>query len=495
MIEQVEQSKLRLEIESVQEENKNAAEALRTSMSECNHDHGQENADDKEALTNLEKRITILQMEKDSTYQLWQMSLKAIDCLEDELRNVSREDKNTKFYQEQIINIKEAYSDAIKILESKLVTAKETFFQQQAQSEQNKGKIEQLTKEKNEIAQQLMVLQQKFVEKEKIQQATIDSLKQDLNRTKCEIEFIKQSKTDLETKLKEALVIVASTTRRENEAKTKVTEAVELIESVMKEKEVILRREARVIEEKVKLETNLAKLSEESAGRLDKEITQVKEMYSKNVKKYQSEIKELKAELREKVTLLDRAERERRLAEEELEKVKQDSNNLIHNSHARILNLEQTLQQRDSRLQANEFDRKTIHDDRIHDLETQISRLQEKLSTTTEALRRVQLQSSRDVEDHIREADGRSRDVMEKCSNFERQLSRTLIDKENLASQLHTLESSFEKELQKRNHEKLLLETKVRDLQEKISNAENFANGSTSIVNNLPIRRDISQQT
>ncbi|XP_058791402.1 uncharacterized protein LOC131664373 [Phymastichus coffea] len=491
----VEQTKLRLEIKTIQEENRNANEALHASLTECNHGNCQIVEEHKEVLTNLEKRITIMQMEKDSTYQLWQMALKIIDCLEEELRNINRDDKSTKFYQEQIVNIKEAYSEAIKVLESKLVSAKETFFQQQARSEKNKEMIEQLTKEKTNISQQLTICQQQFSEKDKIQQATIDSLKEDFNSTKCELEFIKQSKIDLELKLKEAQTIVSNMMKRENEAKLKVSEAVELIESVMKEKNVILKREARVVEEKIKLEKNIAKLSDENANRLDTEITKIKEMYNKNIKKYQLEIKELKAELREKITALDRTERERRLAEEELEKVKQDSNNFIHNSHARILNLEQSLQPRDSRLQINESGQKTINNDRILDLETQISRLQEKLSSTTETLRRVQFQNSRDVEDQIREADSRKREIMEKCSNFERQLSRSITDKENLACQLYNLESSFQKELQKRNHEKLLLEIKVRDLQEKISNAENFPNGPTTVVNNLPIRRDTSQQT
>lgn len=493
---QLEQSNLRSEIEGLRQENKNANEAIRRSLEECNQECCTCNVQqEKEALINLEQRITILQMEKDSVYQLWQMALKSIDVLEEELKTVHKEDRSTKFYQEQINNLKETYSEAIKVLESKLIAAKENVFQQQALWEKSRDKIDQLTKEKNDIIQQLNSVQQQTSERDKCHQATVDSLKESLDRTKGELEQIKQAKMDLEEQLRNAQKFATTMISKDYEAKSKVSEAVDLIESAVKEKDAILRREARVVEEKAKLEANLARLSEEYTTRLESEILKTKETYNMTIKKYLLEIKELKAELRQQGTLLDRSQREYRLVEEELEKARQGSENFVQKSNTKILNLEQMLQEKEFKIQSNGASHTTLYDDRIHYLERQINRLQEKLSNTSEKLRRVHLQSSRDVEDHVREADDRTREILEKCSNFERQLSRALVDKENLASNLHTLEVSFEKEMQKRNHEKILLENKVRDLQEKIIQPETTVNESRTFLDNTSKKRNAGQQT
>ncbi|XP_008201965.1 WEB family protein At4g27595, chloroplastic isoform X2 [Nasonia vitripennis] len=453
----LEQSKLRLEIETLRKENQNASESIRRSLTECDHRVCNDIAYDKEAYANLEKQVTILQMEKDSVLQLWKMALKAIDVLEEELKTVHKEDRNTKFYQEQINNIKETYSEAIRALEVKLNAAKDNFFQQQALWEQSKQKIDQLTREKNEISQQLSFSQQQTLEKEKNYQASIDHLKESLSHFKSELEQTKQSKIDLEEKLKNAQIHVNTMLVKDREAKCKVSDAVDLVEATMKEKEVVLRREAQLLEEKNRLENQLSKLSEEYTSRLETEVLKAKEIYNKNVKKYLLEIKELKAQMREQATLLDRSQRELRLAEEELEKAKHSSDNNIQKSNLRISALEQTLHDRDLRLQSGD--------------------------------------NSREVDDHIREADDRARDIMDKCLNFERQLSRALMDKENLSADLHALEASFQKEIQKRNHEKMLLENKVRDLQEKVVSTENIVSESRILTDNVSSRRNFGQQT
>lgn len=411
-------------------------------------------------------------MEKDSVTQLWHMALKAIDVLEEELKSAHKEDRSSKFYQEQINNVKESYSEAIKLLESKLTAAKEGFFQQQQLWEKSKEKIDQITREKNDVIQELNLIQKQISEKDKYHQESINTLNENLKQLKDELEQTKYSKITLEEKLKSAQQFATAMVLKDNEAKTKVSEAVVLIESAVKEKDEVLKREAQVVEEKAKLESYLVKLSEDFSSRMEKEIHKAKETYSKNVKKYILEIKGLKATLREQATLLDRSQRECRMVEEELEKVRNSAENLVQRSSGKLSNFEQTLEDKKfTRFQKNyEILPNSSYDDKIYYLEQQISHLQEKLLNTSEKLKRVQVQSSRNVEDQMREADDRTREIMEKCSNFERQLSRALNEKENIASNLRALESSFEKEMQKRNYEKILLENKVKDLQEKIVN-------------------------
>ncbi|XP_014220453.1 spindle pole body component 110-like [Trichogramma pretiosum] len=462
----LEQSKLYVEVEALRQRNHNDGDSLQRSSADYNRQDNYLHSDDRsrEMLMNLEKRITVLQMEKDSVYQLWQMALKSIDILEEELKSVHKMDKNAMFYQHHINSLKESYSEAINVLESKLIAGKENFFEQQAQWAKSKDEIDILSKEKNDIAQQLNTLQQQFIQKEKEYQSTESHLQNNLKQSCEQIEALQKSNTVLETKLQNAQQLINSLNSKDEAAQKKVSEAVELVEAITKEKEDILKREAMVVEEKNQLQILLSKLSEDYAVRLEHEIFKLKEMYHRNVKKYLLEIKELKSELKEKLILLDGLQRENQLMGSELEKVRRCSSDDHEKYGQKMSN-----SQRNDMFSNVKDTHNTQYDDRISYLENQISQLQDKLLNTTEKLRRVQFQNSRDVEDRVREADNRTREILEKCSNFERQLTRALMDKESLVSNIHELETSLEKEIQKRNGEKLILENKVRDMQNKIT--------------------------
>ncbi len=57
---------------------------------------------------NLKEHITVLQMEKDFAVQLYQMSMKAVDTLEQELKTHPVDNSNAIFYEEQLKNIRQS---------------------------------------------------------------------------------------------------------------------------------------------------------------------------------------------------------------------------------------------------------------------------------------------------------------------------------------------------------------------------------------------------
>jgi len=170
-----------------------------------------------------------------------------------------------------------------------------------------------------------------------------------LSAAKAEIQRINHLKSDLERRLNESRRIASNIMAKNEETKCKMAEALDLIESAVKEKEFVLQREAQIAQQNAKLETRLASIAEEHAVKMREEITKLKEVHEYSVKKYLSEIKELKSELREKTTLLDRSQRESRLAEEELERMRRDSEDLLEKSAAKILTFEEALKQTDSK--------------------------------------------------------------------------------------------------------------------------------------------------
>jgi len=116
-------------------------------------------------VTNLKERIAILQMEKDSAVQLWQVSMKAIDALEQELRTRPIDNRDVKFYEEQLNDVRQSYSEAIKALESKLLQAKENFTKQQSLWMTSKETMETLQREKREVTKRFEELQQNVQQK------------------------------------------------------------------------------------------------------------------------------------------------------------------------------------------------------------------------------------------------------------------------------------------------------------------------------------------
>ncbi|XP_015593080.1 nucleoprotein TPR [Cephus cinctus] len=460
-----EQTMLRTELECLRKETKSAGDIAQECFSHGQWEGCNSHETNKEMILNLQKRIAIVQMEKDSVFQLWQMALKAVDILEEELKVFQKDGKGGKCYEEQVNSIKETYSEAIKALEIKLVQAKENFLKHQSRWESCRNKIEALNKEKNDIAQKYTALQKDALEREKASQETIESLRRELNASQFELQRSSELQVELEEQLRDAKRIVSAMVAKDDETKNKVSEAIELVESAVREKDMALAREARVTQEKSQLENKLTNVPQEYNAWLQVELSKMKETYERNTKKYMLEIKELKAELRQKGTLLDRAQRECRLVEEELDKVRNGSDDYLHRSNSKILDLEQRLKDTEFKLETCEDACRKKYEVKIQQLQQQLQEAEEKITMSEDRLRRIQMRTSRNVEDRIKEAEERTKEAIERYSNLERRLARTLDERENLAQELRSLQSAFDREIQRRDHERRSLENRVRELQ------------------------------
>lgn len=129
-------------------------------MEEC----GNEDTHNK-IVTNLKERIAVLQIEKDSAVQLWQVSMKAVDALEQELKTRPTDNRDVKFYEEQLKDVRQSYSEAIRALEDKLLQTKENFTKQQSLWMTSKETIESLRREKQEVMKRLQEFQENTQQK------------------------------------------------------------------------------------------------------------------------------------------------------------------------------------------------------------------------------------------------------------------------------------------------------------------------------------------
>ncbi|KAK2583161.1 hypothetical protein KPH14_009184 [Odynerus spinipes] len=471
-----EQNKIRSALEALQNDSRDVGNLVKDHFTHIHAETcGSESLHNKEMIMNLQERITVLQMEKDSAFQLWQIALKAIDALEEELKSIRTDGRSSKLYEDHINNVKETYSEAIKALEGKLLQARENFFKQQALWETSKNKIEELLKEKADITRKYEVFQKDSLEKDRNNMQIIETLKIELAAAKADAQNTMRIKRELESKLNEAMKFTASLIAKNEETKCKMSEALELVDTAMREKDLILQREAHVVEEKNRLELRFSKVTEEHTAMLQEEITKIKDGYERSTKRYVSEIKELKAELKEKTTQLDNAQKECRFAQEELEKVRQNSEDLLQKSRMKILDFEQKLERVEHQFQDNDDMHKKKYDTEIKHLESKVTELEKKLNAANDKVRKMQQQNCNSMESQVKQANEKTKDVVEQYNNLEKRLATSLEDRQNLLMEIKHLQSAFDREIQKREHEKHVLENKIRDLELSVQKATHMA--------------------
>ncbi|XP_076619710.1 uncharacterized protein LOC143341058 isoform X2 [Colletes latitarsis] len=420
-------------------------------MEECNSQDTY-----KKEIANLQECIALLETEKDSVQQLWHISLNTVSSLEEELKRLRTDEKSTQFYQEHANAIKESYSEAIKMLEEKLLQTKNNFVKQQMLYQKSKEKVENLSKEKNELLEKFESLQKDAQDKDRNNQVMIETLKKELAYTKAETNKIVQTKLDLEKKLNEVKRYADNIMEKDKETKNKMAEAIELIESAVKEKDLVLHREVLVLEEKARVEHRLSLIANEYDAKIRELNKKTQEEIELSTNKYLTEIKELKIELREKTVSIEKTQRELKFAEEALCKIRKDCDVKILDYEQKIKRLELQLQVYDETIAKNRYDIE------IKQLKEKITTLEGGLVTSNDKLQKLEQHS---IENQIKKADRENKDITKQYSDLESQLTKTLGVKENLVLQLKSLKSDFDYEIQKRDNERHSLENKIHELE------------------------------
>ncbi|XP_017757048.1 PREDICTED: interaptin-like [Eufriesea mexicana] len=454
----IEQHNIRAELEILRNENKNINE-IKESLNSIHLEECDDQDAHKKEIGNLQERIVLLETEKDSALQLWHISLNTISALENRLKGFHIDGIGTKFYQDQANAIKESYSEAIQMLEKKLALAKDNFIKHQTLYETSKEKINSLTKEKDEVLEKYRILQTNTQDRDRNNQLTIETLKKDLEYAKTETNKVVQAKLELEKRLNEVKTYAENVMERDKETKNKMVEAIELIESAVREKDLACHRESLISEEKTRLEHRLNIIANEYDVKIQELNKKTRDEIELNTKRYLTEINELKAELKAKTTVADKVQRELEFTEEELNKIRRDSS-------TKILEYEQKAKRMEFQLQAyNEAMVKNKYDVEIKQLREKIITLESKLSTSNDKLQKLEQQQTSSIQGQVKGTNRENKDIMKQYSDLESQLSKTLADKENLVLQLKSLKHDFDYEIQKRDIERRSLENKIRELE------------------------------
>ena len=300
-----------------------------------------------------------------------------------------------------------------------------------------------------------------------------------------ETDKILEVKVKLEKKLNEVETYNENVTERDKETKTKMVEAIQLIESAIKEKDLVLHRESLVLEEKARLEQRLNVIANEYDVKIQELNEKTRNEIELNTKKYLTEINELNAELKAKTIIAEKAQRELKFIEEELNKIRRDSSIKVLEYEQKAKRMELQLQVYDETIAKNKYDIE------IKQLKEKIIILEGKLGDSNDKLQKLEHQQTNNIQDQAKIAaceNSMKRDVMKQYSDLENQLAETLGDKENLVLQLKSLKNDFEYEIQKRDNERHSLETKIQELEVNLHKAtcikdNKFKDGITDEIN------------
>ncbi|XP_019621621.1 PREDICTED: sodium channel and clathrin linker 1-like isoform X1 [Branchiostoma belcheri] len=182
-----------------------------------------------------------------------------------------------------------------------------------------------------------------------------------------EIDGLQKEKKKLEDRVSSLLSKNSDLEEREFEVTEKVRDSVQMVENALLERDQAIVREKQNAQEIQRLQAMLAKLLNEAGARTRKEVDSVREQCNKNLEKLMEEIHGLEMEVGQKQAQVDRAIREKRAVEGELEKVYKSGEG--EGGHAseltnRLFNAERARDEADMNLRSLQKKLKKMEDDR-----------------------------------------------------------------------------------------------------------------------------------
>ncbi|NWR68764.1 SCLT1 protein, partial [Centropus unirufus] len=307
---------------------------------------------DEQIVRNLKEQLQLTNQEKEQAIALWQTVLQERDRLQQQYQERMTEaqihvaerqkqkDQLTGF--QQLTQQLHIANEKIKLSNQqflKTVTEQNVELEQlQKQLRQAKidartanAKLEEMTRLTEKLEAQLerkeedmISAQQRETASDKRLQQTQTSIKKleaRLRVTVQDAEQLRAERTAMEKQLGELQTKCATLEREKYDAVAKVQDCVQLLEEANLQKSQALFGEKQKEEEIKKMQEEMSHLAEDTAARIRKAVDSAKKQYNVQLSRLTEELSALQMECGEKQDQLERAIREKRAVEEELEKV------------------------------------------------------------------------------------------------------------------------------------------------------------------------------
>ncbi|XP_076362857.1 sodium channel and clathrin linker 1-like isoform X9 [Tachypleus tridentatus] len=261
---------------------------------------------------------------------MWQLSLEEIERLEKEIQS-KQESPDMKEMDKMANQVKEEFSKALAIVNSELTQTKEELVKikaaHQASSSELKGIQQTLENVESQLAEKKTECEEKATKLENYQSRLLKSeseasdMKLRLLTKEDEVMYLKQCLEEREATLNKVQQQKENIESHEAEAIQQARESIRLAENAVMEKDEAVFREHQAVKEAQRLQTSINHLMEMAAVRTKQEVENIKKKCNENLKTLTEEIQTLEQENTNKQAQIERAIREKRSVELELEAV------------------------------------------------------------------------------------------------------------------------------------------------------------------------------
>ncbi|KAL4706714.1 hypothetical protein ACJJTC_014469 [Scirpophaga incertulas] len=387
----------------------------------------------------LKTQILLLTKERDSLHVLWQTSQRTINALETELKIYG----NYNGHEQQNLN------ENTRELTLKLDTALQDYLDLES-------KYKDLDTKYNSIMNELKYKEKEIVSYKERGKLLEDQLKEaiaNLNEFKINMASEKKICDDLKTQLKLCQKEKTDLTKREIEAKTKVAEALQLFDLVMKQKNDAHKNITKLSGELQTMKIQVANIRNNIESQYKTELDEVREKYNEKVADMLQHIKNLDEELVEKGLLLNKAVRELKILKTTNEEYLKQHKDKLRSVDPKIALYEQRLEtmfqelvaserrniqlacekqclaidlQRNQDIHSREIKRRNWEENLLktqcEDLKLQIEHLQKSLEETHSMISKLQTMMSSRTELNQKMISKKEQELLELNKHFQNQI-------------------------------------------------------------------------
>ncbi|KFW07375.1 Sodium channel and clathrin linker 1, partial [Fulmarus glacialis] len=354
---QAQMSEMRLKFEQVTKENERLHAELKEALEKQLEalpfvPLGTDILADEGIVRNLQEQLQLTNQEKEQAIELWQTVLQEHDRLQQQYQERMTEtqihvaerqkqkDQLTGFQQltrqlhianEKIELSNQQFLQTVTEQNVELEQLRKQLRQAKIDGRTANAKVDEMTRLAEKLQSQLerkeedvISAQQRETAADKRLQQMQNSIKQLETRLRVTVQDAEQLRTErtaLEKQIRELQTKHANLEREKYDAVAKVQDCIQLLEEANLQKSQALFGEKQKEEEIKKMKDEVSQLAEDTAASIRKAVDSAKKQYNVQISRLTEELSALQMECGEKQGQIERAIREKRAVEEELEKI------------------------------------------------------------------------------------------------------------------------------------------------------------------------------
>ncbi|XP_009702152.1 PREDICTED: sodium channel and clathrin linker 1 [Cariama cristata] len=347
---QVQMSEMRLRFEQVTKENERLHAELKEALEKQLEalplmPLGTDIPADESIVRNLQEQLQLTNQEREQAIALWQTVLQEHDRLQQQYQERMTEtqihvaerqkqkDQLTSFQQltRQLHISNRQFLKTVTEQSVELEQLRKQLRQAKIDGQTANAKVDEMTRLTEKLQGQLerkeedviSAQQRETASDKRLQQlqSSIKQLETRLHVTVQDAEQLRTERTALEKQIGELQTKYANVEREKYDAVAKVQDCIQLLEEANLQKSQALFGEKQKEEEIRKMKDEISQLAEDTAARIRKAVDSAKKQYNVQISRLTEELSALQMECGEKQGQIERAIREKRAVEQELDKI------------------------------------------------------------------------------------------------------------------------------------------------------------------------------